>query len=78
MRAVKTLREQRTRRLLTLRALARQAGVAPRTLLWIEQGRTVPQLGTIGRIAAALGVEPGQVAEFRRAMARHAGTDEAA
>ena len=63
-----TLRELRTDRLLTIRELAQQAGVAPSSIYLIETGRTTPRMATIRRIAGALGVNPQAVAELRQAI----------
>ena len=64
-----TLREERVRRLLSVRALARRAGVAPTTVHLIETGRRAPQYLTIHKLSQALGVEPDAVTEFREALA---------
>jgi transcriptional regulator with XRE-family HTH domain len=63
-----TLRELRVRRLLSIRALATQAGVTPLTVQLIEAGRRVPQPKTIRKLSDALGIEPSEVEEFWRAM----------
>ena len=63
-----TLRELRADRLLTIRALAQQAGMAPSSIYLIEKGRRAPHLTTVRRIARALGVDPETVAEFRHAI----------
>ena len=68
MGAARTLGQLRRERLLTIRALAAAAGVSTRTVLQAEHGERTPQPGTIRRLAAALGVEPAQVREFRAAM----------
>ena len=65
---VQTLRQARSARLLTIRALAEQAGVSPHTVHQVERGARPPQFGTIRRLSAALGVEPTQVAEFRAVL----------
>jgi transcriptional regulator with XRE-family HTH domain len=64
---VRTLRAWRAERLLTLRDLARVVGVGIRTIDRIETGGRLPRLALVQRIAAALAVEPGMVAEFRAA-----------
>ena len=69
---VRSLREWRAERLLTIRDLARAAGVAPSTVYLIEAGRTTPRPSVMRRIAAQLGVEGHQVVEFRHAVAQHA------
>lgn len=46
----------RTEKGIGLRALARQAGVAPSFMVGIEDGSRMPSPGKLGRIAAALGV----------------------
>jgi DNA-binding XRE family transcriptional regulator len=58
------LREERLRRFLTIRDLAKQAGVAPRTIVEVEAGRRVPYFVTARKIAAALGVNPSDIDEF--------------
>ena len=63
--ARRPLRELRAQRLLTIRELARLAGVAPTTVHEIELGALTPGPRIIRRIAAALEVTPDEVAEFR-------------
>ena len=63
-----TLREVRIRRLLSLRALAKRADVAQRTIVEAEAGRRVPQLATMRKIAGALDVDPMEIDEFRAAI----------
>ena len=67
------LREIRAERLLSMRDLARLAEVNLSTVYLIEAGRTTPRGAVIRRLSAALGVDPMAVAEFRRAVRRHAG-----
>lgn len=62
--SVRTLREHRRGRLLTLDALAEQAGVSPLTLIRAEKGQQRPRLETIAKVSKALGVQPTEVAEF--------------
>ena len=71
--SVRSLRAWRAERLLSLRELARLADVAPSTIYLTEAGRTAPQPAVMRRIAAALGVDSVQVAEFRRAVEARAG-----
>ncbi len=66
--ASRSMVQLRRERLLTIRGLAEAAGVSPRTVLLVEHGEQVPRPGTIKKLAAALGVEPAQVREFRAAM----------
>ena len=68
-----TLREERVRRLLSVRALAAQAGVSATTVHLLETGRRRPQFLTIERLSRALGVEPAAVDEFRAALDAAAG-----
>jgi transcriptional regulator with XRE-family HTH domain len=65
-----SLRAVRTDRQLSIRALARAAGVAASTVYLIEMGRTLPHPGTMRALAAALRVEPQEVDEFRQAIER--------
>ena len=71
------LAQVRRQRLLSQRDLARKAGVAPSTVYLVEAGRTQPRLAIMRRICEALGVAPGEVEEFKRALA-DASIDEAA
>ncbi len=71
--STRPLRHLRAEQLLSIRGLARQAGVAPSTIYLTEAGRTTPHASVIRRIAAALGVDAHVVAEFRRAIEAHAG-----
>jgi transcriptional regulator with XRE-family HTH domain len=59
-----SLREHRQQRLMTVRELAAAASITPKTLVDIEHGRRLPHFGTIKSLAAALGVEWREVAEF--------------
>ena len=63
-----TLKETRRRRLMSIATLAKAAGVATKTIVDIEHGRTVPRLQTMRALCDALGVEPEEVEEFRRAI----------
>ncbi|MDP8923545.1 MAG: helix-turn-helix domain-containing protein [Chloroflexota bacterium] len=63
-----TLREARAERLLSIRALAQAASVAPSTIYLIEAGRTIPRASVIRRVADALAVPPRQIYEFRKAI----------
>jgi transcriptional regulator with XRE-family HTH domain len=65
---VGTLREERVRRLLTVRSLAERAGVAPTTVHLIETGRRRPQFLTIERLSRALAVDPTEITEFRKVL----------
>jgi DNA-binding XRE family transcriptional regulator len=65
-----SLREVRAARLLSIRELAQQAGVAPSTIYLIETDRVTPRPRVIRQLAAALGVEPTVVDEFRHAIER--------
>jgi transcriptional regulator with XRE-family HTH domain len=59
------LKDARAARGLSQRALADRAGVGESTVLRIERGKTSPMPHVARRLSAALGVEPGEVAEFR-------------
>lgn len=59
-----TLREWRKRRYFSIRDLAKAAGVSTATIVDAERGRRMPHGTTIRAIATALGVEPGDIAEF--------------
>lgn len=64
----RTLRDWRYRKGIGLRELARRAGVSPRVITNIEHGRSRGLPATWTRIAAALGVDPAQIVEYRRAV----------
>ncbi len=65
---MRTLKESRAERLLTVRALAERAGVAPSTVYLIENGRSVPRFDVIRKLCAALEAEPREVTEFAAAI----------
>jgi transcriptional regulator with XRE-family HTH domain len=54
--------------MLSQRDLAREAGVTQKTIVEVELGRIEPRLLTMRKLAAALGVEPLEVNEFRQAI----------
>src|SRR5690349_8398296 len=59
----------RKRKLLSQRALARQAGVALSTIYLLEAGRTERVTYKVMRsVSEALGVPPESIAEFRRVI----------
>ena len=58
------LREARLEKFVSIRDLAKLAGVSPRTIVEAEAGRRVPYFVTERKIAKALGVEPGEIDEF--------------
>jgi DNA-binding XRE family transcriptional regulator len=53
---------------LSQRDLAREAGVTQKTIVDLELGRIEPRLQTMRKIAAALGIEPLEIDEFRKAI----------
>jgi transcriptional regulator with XRE-family HTH domain len=60
---VAKLRELRKRRVLTLRELEEVSGVSYNTVWRLENGRSQARPSTIRSLAAALGVEPGELVE---------------
>ncbi len=66
---MRTLREWRRERLLSMAELATEAKVSEKALGDIERGRARPQLRTIRKITEVLGVEPRDVTEFAAALA---------
>ena len=61
-----TLRQHRRRAYLTVRELARRAGVSTDTIWRIQKGER-PKPATIWKIARVLNVHPDEVVEFSRA-----------
>jgi transcriptional regulator with XRE-family HTH domain len=59
----KNLRRLRLARGLSQDALAADAGVFQKLISGIENGRANPELDTLGKIAAALGVHPRELLE---------------
>lgn len=60
------LREVRERRLLSQAELASAARVSNKTIVGIESGRVRPHPSTLRKLAAALDVEPAELAEHLR------------
>lgn len=52
-----TIRAKRTRKKMTLHALAAECGIAVSTLSRYETGHIDPQTGALARVAAALGCQ---------------------
>ncbi len=67
------MREARLRQLLSIRQLARRAGVAPTTIHLVETHRRAPQALTAHKLGGALGVDPVEIDEFRHALERMPG-----
>ena len=61
------LRELRQQRVLSLRDLADKASVSKATIVNIEAGKIRPHPATIRKLAAALGIEPAELAAQLRA-----------
>jgi transcriptional regulator with XRE-family HTH domain len=67
---MKSLREWRAEKLMTIRDLAARANVANQTIVQIEHGRISPRLRTMRRLSEALEVEPAEISEFDDAIKR--------
>ena len=65
---IRPLREVRRRNLLSIDALAKEAGVSTKTIVDLEHGRQSPRLGTMRKISDALKVDPFEIAEFVEAI----------
>ena len=63
-RVAMKLSDARRQKLLSVRALAEAAGVAPATVYHIEHGRTTPSFRAIRDISAALEMDPLDIDEF--------------
>lgn len=65
---VKSLRQWRTSQLLSIRELAAEAGITPKTLTDIEYGRRRPTYETMRTISKALGISAHEIQEFVAAI----------
>ena len=65
---MKSLREWRLSRLLSVRGLEAASGVTTKTIMDVEHGRRRPHYATMRKLCAALEVEPGDVTEFAAAL----------
>jgi transcriptional regulator with XRE-family HTH domain len=65
-----SLREARLQALLSIRQLARRAGIAPTTIYLLETPQRTPQLLTVHKLSQALGIDPLAIDEFRAAYER--------
>ena len=65
---IRPLREVRRRNLLSIDALAKEAGVSTKTIVDLEHGRQSPRLGTMRKISDALKVDPFEIAELVEAI----------
>lgn len=63
-----SLRDARLKALLSVRQLARKAGLSATTIHLLETGHRQPQLLSIYKISQALDVEPATIDEFRQAL----------
>ena len=63
-----TLREARLQALLSMRQLARKAGLSATTVYLLENGKRSPQLLTIYKLSRALGIDPHELTEFQQVM----------
>jgi transcriptional regulator with XRE-family HTH domain len=63
-----SLREARLQALLSIRQLARRAGLAPTTIYLLETHQRTPQLLTVYKLSRALDVDPEEIEEFRAAF----------
>jgi transcriptional regulator with XRE-family HTH domain len=74
---MKSLREHRHARFISIEDLANKAGVSTKTIVDTELGRTRPKFRTIRKLSQALGIDPAEVAEFA-AAAEMSGLEKAA
>ncbi len=65
---VKTVKQWRNFRLMTIRELAAKASVSTATIIRLENGTAKPNANTIKKLAVALDVGPGQIREGRTLM----------
>lgn len=64
---MQSLRDARLARAMSIRKLGETANVSPQTVVAAEKGKPL-RLESMRRIAAALGVAPLEIAEFRAAI----------
>jgi DNA-binding XRE family transcriptional regulator len=62
------MREARAKKLLTAEELGKQSGVSAATIHSLEQGKYLPTLTTVRKLAGVLGVIPEEVEEFKAAI----------
>lgn len=74
---MKTLREWRQDRMLSMRDLERESGVSLKTINELEHGRQRPQWRTMRALCTALGITARDVTEFA-AVLDEPGEEEAA
>ncbi len=65
---VRPLRQWREIRVMTMEELAEKSGLSRHTILRLEAGKHKPTARTVKGLMAALGVDPLQIAEYRRAV----------
>jgi transcriptional regulator with XRE-family HTH domain len=65
---VKSLRDTRVERPMSIRELAKAAGISQVSVQNIESGKSRPLPETMRKVSAALGVEVGEIAEFAAAI----------
>lgn len=73
---MRTLREWRAERLLSVEDLAARAGVSNKTIVQLEHGRQLATFRTIRRISGALRVEPSEITEFAGAIQQRSSPQE--
>jgi len=64
------LKELRVSKFLSVRELAKRAGIATSTITAIENGRELPSTRTTRKLAEALGVAATEIDEVKAAMER--------
>lgn len=65
---MKTLREHRRTKLMSIEDLSQAADVSTKTVVDTELGRTTPKLRTIKKISEALGIDAMEIQEFAIAI----------
>ena len=66
--AVRTTKQWRKLRGMSIRSLAERAGMSTQTVTRIENGATELTGGTIQKLSEALGLDPEQIVEIRQAL----------
>lgn len=74
---MRTLREWRVEKMLSVNTLARLSGVTKKSIIDIEYGRRRPHYQTMADISRVLDVTPREIAEFAAVLEERTGKEAA-